>query len=64
MLYRLCCGLLCHLHMCGFVEVNILDQAEFHEFKSTLDSEMKRLNRTGLHAKKQRAECITSEDKN
>ena len=61
-LYQLCCGLLRYLRMCGHAEVNILDQAEFHKFKTILDSEIKRLNGTGLYTKKRQAECITSDD--
>jgi len=33
-LYQLCCGLLRYLYMCGRAEVNILDQVEFHKFKT------------------------------
>ena len=43
-LYQLCCGILRHLRAAGRAEVNIFEQAEFHMFRTTLDSEMKHLN--------------------
>ena len=63
-LYQLCCGILHHLRAAGRAEVNIFEQAEFHMFCTTLDSEMKRLNSTGQYIHKRRAEPITVEDEN
>ena len=51
-LYQLCCGLLRHLCAAGRAEVNIFEQAEFHMFCTTLDSEMKRLSSTGQYIHK------------
>ena len=51
-LYQLCCGLLRHLCTSGQAETNIFEQAEFHKFCTTLDSEMKRLNSTGCYIHK------------
>ena len=48
-LCQLCCGLLRHLRAAGRAEVNIFEQAEFHMFRTTLDSEMKRLSSTGQY---------------
>ena len=61
-LYQLCCGFLCHLRAAGQAEVNIFEQAEFHMFCTTLDSEMKRLSSTGQYIHKRQAEPITVED--
>ena len=44
--------------------MNIFEQAEFHMFHTTLDSEIKRLNITGRYIHKRRAEPITVEDEN
>ena len=63
-LYQLCCGILRYLRAAGRAEVNIFEQAEFHTFRATLDSEMKRLNSTGQYIHKRRAEPITVEDEN
>ena len=60
----MCCGILCHLSAAGQAEVNIFEQAEFHMFCTTLDSEMKRLNSTSQYIQKRRAEPITVEDEN
>ena len=61
-LYQLCCGLLHHLHAAGRAEVNIFEQAEFHMFHTTLDSEMKCLSSTGQYIHKRQAEPITVKD--
>ena len=61
-LYQLCCGLLRHLRAAGRAEVNIFEQAEFHMFRTTLDSEMKRLSSTGQYIHNRQAEPITVED--
>ena len=37
------------LRAAGRAEVNIFEQAEFHMFRTTLDSEMKRLSSTGQY---------------
>ena len=51
-LYQLCCSLFRHLRAAGRAEVNIFEQAEFHMFCTTLDSEMKRLSSTGQYTHK------------
>ena len=61
-LCQLCCGLLRHLRAAGRAEVNIFEQAEFHMFRTTLDSEMKSLSSTGQYIHKRQAEPITVED--
>ena len=60
----MCCGLLRQLRAAGRAEVNIFEQAEFHMFRTTLDSEMKRLiiSSTGQYIHKRQAEPITVED--
>ena len=61
-LYQLCCSLLRYLHAAGRAEVNIFEQTEFHMFRTTLDSEMKRLSSTGQYIHKQQAKSVTVED--
>ena len=63
-LYQICCGLLRHLRGSGRAEVNLFEQARFHNFCTVLDSEMKRLNSTGQYIHKRQAEPITVEDEN
>ena len=63
-LYQICCGLLRHLRTSGHAEVNLFEQARFHNFRTVLDSEMKRLNSTGQYIHKKQAEPITVEDEN
>ena len=52
------------MHTSGCVEVNLFEQARFHNFRTVLDSEMKRLNSTGQYIHKKQAEPITVEDEN
>ena len=60
--YQLCCGLLRHLRAADRAEVNIFEQAKFHMFCTTLDSEMKHLSSTGQYIHKRQAEPISVED--
>ena len=46
----------------GRAEVNIFEQAEFHMFRTTLDSKKKSLSSTGQYIHKRQAEPITVED--
>ena len=60
-LYQLCYGLLIHLRDSGQPEVYFFQQPQFHDFRKTLDTEMKRLNSTGKYINKHRAEPVTEE---
>lgn len=60
-LYQICCGLLRHLRTnCNRADVNFLESSDFHQFRSTLDSELKRLNSTGKFVEKRQAQPITA----
>ena len=59
-LYQICCGLLRLLKEADRVEVNILSDPAFQQFKGTLDARMKELRHTGKHQPK-RAAVITEE---
>ena len=46
-LYQIGCGLLRHLcNNSNRSDVNFMDSSDFHQFRATLDSELKRLNAT------------------
>ena len=39
-----------------------MDSSDFHQFRATLDSELKRLNATGKYIEKRQAQPITASD--
>ena len=60
-LYSIACGILRHVRNYA-PQINFFSQSQFHGFRQTLDSEMKRLRATGLGVKKKKAEAISSGD--
>ena len=60
-LYQICCGLHRSLKDNKQSEVNIFVDAEFAEFRSVLDGQLKALNRKGKYINKRRASVITTE---
>ena len=63
-LYQLICGLQRQLRERGRADIKIFDNPSFHDFRSTLDGEMKRLNSTGNYVNKKQAQPITVEQEN
>ena len=63
-LHHLCCGILRHLRACGSASIDIFKDPELNSFRRTLDSEMKRLQSSGLGSKHRQAEPITEEEEN
>ena len=58
-LYHICCGLMRYLHSSGKPELDIFKDKEFAEFRTVLDSQMKRLQAAGIGSNKKKAEPIT-----
>ena len=63
-LYQLVCGLQRYLREHGRADIKIFDNPTLHEFRSTLDGEMKRLNSTGNYVNEKQAQPITQEQEN
>ena len=61
-LHHICGGLLRHLRANGHPTLDIFKDPEFHEFRASLDAEMRRLQKKGLGSKTKRAEPITEEE--
>ncbi len=59
-LYQLCCGLQRALRE-DDRDVNLFDDFQFAQFRSVIDGELKRLNRTGQYIHKKKANVITLE---
>ena len=61
-LHHICCGLMRYLRSSGKPELDIFKDSEFAEFRTVLDSQMKRLKAAGIGANKKKAEPITVEE--
>ena len=61
-LHHICCGLMRYLRSSGKPELDIFKDSEFAEFRTVLDSQMKRLQAAGIGANKKKAEPITVEE--
>ena len=61
-IYQLVCGLQRFLKEHGRADIKIFDIPEFHNFRGTLDEEMKRLNSTGCYINKKQAQPISIEE--
>ena len=59
-LHHIYCGF---VRSCGWTTVDFLADPEFMDFRATLDSEMKRLQSSGIGSKKKQAEPQTEQDK-
>ena len=51
-LYQIVCGLQCQLREHGRADIKLFENPALYDFRSTLDSEMKRLNATGNYLNK------------
>lgn len=63
-LHHLCCGILRHLRACGSATIDFFKDPELNNFRRTLDSEMKRLQSSGLGSIHRQAEPISEEEEN
>ena len=63
-LYQLICGLQRQLRERGHADIKLFDNPSLHDFRTTLDGEMKRLNGTGNYLNKKQAQPITQEQEN
>ena len=61
-LHHLCSGIMRHLRWSGQPELDIFKDAEFCDFRGTLDAEMKRLQEQGVGSVKRQAEILTEAD--
>ena len=59
-LHHICCGILRYLRING-MRIDIFKDKEFSKFRNVLDSEMKRLQTSGLGAQQRKAEVISYE---
>ena len=58
-LHHITAGLLSHLRWNGRPQVNLFRNWDFHDFRASLDTEMKKLQQKGVGAKKRQAEVLT-----
>ena len=63
-LYQIVCGLQRFLKDHGRADIKIFENPAFHDFRATIDGEMKRLNGTGKYAKKKQTQPISVEEEN
>ena len=61
-LYHIICGIMRYLGLNGRPESDFFTDPEFSALKSSLDSEMKRLQSQGIGSQKRQAESLTIED--
>ena len=61
-LHHLCCGIMRFLRWNGWPTVDFFTDAEFIDFRATLDGEMKRLQAQGIGSKKKQAEPLTEQE--
>ena len=61
-LHHICSGIACHMRANGHPALNIYQDNDFTEFRTTLDAEMKRLQQKGLGSKRREAEPLTEEE--
>ena len=58
-IHNIVSGLQCHVGWKNNPAIDVFKDAEFAEFRRCLDSEMKRLQRTGLASRRRKAEPLT-----
>ena len=58
-LHHITAGLMRHLRWNGRPQVNLFCDCDFHDFRASLNAEMKKLEREGVEAKKRQAEVLT-----
>ena len=58
-LHHITAGLIRHLKWNGRPQVDLFHDCDFHDFRASLNTEMKRLQQKGLGAKKRQAEVLT-----
>ena len=58
-LHHITAGLMRHLRWNGRLQVDLFRDCDFHDFRASLDTGMKRLQREGIGAKKRQAEVLT-----
>jgi len=61
-LHHLCCGIQRFLRLNGHPALDIFKDSRLTDFRSSLDSEMKRLQSLGIGSKKKQSEPLTTED--
>ena len=61
-LHHICCGLQHYLRWNGKPDTDFFSDPAFFDFKTSLDAEMKRLQRTGIGSKQKQAEPLTHKD--
>ena len=61
-LYHIVCGVMRFLRQNGKPEVDFFKERVYANFRSTLDSEMKRLKQAGMGSRKRQAEPLTGEE--
>lgn len=61
-IYHICCGIMRFLRCNGQPDIDFFKDSLFSDFRRTLDSEMKRLQGTGLGSRKRQAEPLTTEE--
>ena len=61
-LHHICSGILRYLRANGYPTLDIFKDSEFHEFRASLDAEMRRLQKKGLGSKTKQAEPITEDE--
>ena len=61
-LHHLCCGIMRFLRWNGWPSIDFFVDAEFMDFRSILDGEMKRLQAQGVGSKKKQAEPLTEQE--
>ena len=61
-LHHICCGIMRHLRLNGKPSIDSFADSQFSDFKTSLDSEMKRLQSKGVGSLKRQAEVLTVEE--
>ena len=62
-LHHITAGLMTHLRWNGRPQVDLFRDCDFHDFRASLDTEMQRLQREGVLAKKRQAEVLIEANK-
>ena len=58
-LHHITAGLMRHLRWNGRPQVDLFRDCDFHDFRASLNAEMKKLQQEGVEAKKRQAEVLT-----
>ena len=61
-LHHLICGLMRHIRLNGNPSLDVFNDQDFAQFRQTLDSEMKRLQKLGLGSSRKQAEPLTESE--